>query len=68
MEGFCASFRPYAVECDGTEPPPMGNWTVWSVSDISGVVVVLVLVVLVVGIAIIFTAKIWRSKLKSNKM
>ena len=68
VEGFCASFSPYAVECDVTEPPPMGNRTVWSISVISGVVVVLVLVVLVGGIAIIFTAKIWRSKLKSSKM
>ena len=68
VEGFCAYFSPYAVKCDVTEPPPMGNWTVWSISDISGVVVMLVLLVLVVVIVIIFTAKIWRAMLKSNKM
>ena len=66
VEGFCASLSPYAVECDVTEPPPMGNRTVWSISIISGIIVMAVLFVVIV-IAIIFTIKIWRSKLKLNK-
>ena len=66
VEGFCASLSPYAVECDVTEPPPMGKRTVWSTFVIFGVVVMLVLVVLVVR-AIFFITQIWRSNLKLNK-